>query len=114
VADTGAPVVGADGDAFDVTGADGAVLVPELPLDHRRVPDQLVVRPDQGVDAAERVVPVGLVEVVEGGVQEGADRRALGWFQVSCMGKSHDHTSNSSSTRSPASSAGSSSGRRPG
>lgn len=69
-----APVVRVGGDGLDVARAQGAAAVDEPPLDDSAVSKQAPaarVLPDERVDAAERVLPVVLVEVgAEGLLQE--------------------------------------------
>lgn len=44
----------------------------QAPLHHRCVSDKFISFPDQGVHSAERVVPVVVRHVIEGGVEQGA------------------------------------------
>lgn len=76
-----AAAVGAHADALDIARAQRASTVQQPPLDDRRVADQLLALPEERVDAAERVLPVVLVEVALEDVREqgprGLERRAI-------------------------------------
>ena len=58
-------VAGAHAHALDVAAAQRAAAVQQPPLDHRRVADELAAVVGERVDAAERVLPVVLLHVVE-------------------------------------------------
>jgi hypothetical protein len=60
---TAAPLVGAHPDALDVARAQCAPAVQDPALDDRGVPDDLAALEHQRVDAAERVLPVVVVEL---------------------------------------------------
>jgi hypothetical protein len=68
-----AAAVGADRDALDVAGAQGAAAVQQAPLDHAAVRDQLAVLGQERVQAAERVVEGVVRDAVEDGVHQVPD-----------------------------------------
>ena len=73
----------ADRDPLDVAGAPGPAAVPQLPLDHRRVADELGVVPQQGVHPAQGVGPVMVGQVVKHRVKQPPGRAARGVIEVS-------------------------------
>jgi hypothetical protein len=72
-----------DRHALHVADADRPAVVDELPPHHGGVGDHVVVLGHQGVDSAECVVPVMVVELSpERVVQQATDRRQLGLPQL--------------------------------